>query len=167
MVVMFDPLDIARYYILKGHQENIPISPMKLQKLIYFAHGWYLAFFDKSLLSEEIQAWKYGPVIPSVYNEFKAYGNSPISSSFRISSAEMVFNPEVQRFLDFVWKIYKKYTAIELSNLTHVRKSPWEITISKNGGAVHFFQVIDNELIKGYFKDVLEQAKTSKTTNVA
>jgi uncharacterized phage-associated protein len=52
------------------------ISPMKLQKLIYYAHAWHLAFLGQPLIKEEVQAWKFGPVIPDVYFEFKECGNS-------------------------------------------------------------------------------------------
>ena len=43
------------------------ISPMKLQKLVYYAHAWHLAFLGQPLIREEVQAWKFGPVIPDVY----------------------------------------------------------------------------------------------------
>ena len=42
------------------------ITPMKLQKLIYYAHGWLLAFLGTALIKEGVQAWKYGPVIHTV-----------------------------------------------------------------------------------------------------
>ncbi|QLH42366.1 MAG: DUF4065 domain-containing protein [Coxiellaceae bacterium] len=53
---------------------------MKLAKLIYVAHGWSLALNDVPLIDEAVQAWKFGPVIESVYHEFKHFGNDVINS---------------------------------------------------------------------------------------
>jgi uncharacterized phage-associated protein len=51
---------------------------MKLIKTVFIAHGFYLASKDKPLVNEFVQAWKYGPVIDSVYHEFKGLGHKPI-----------------------------------------------------------------------------------------
>jgi len=75
---MYSALTIANFFVRKGLLEKITVSPMKLQKLIYFAHGWHLAFFDKPLIKEDIQAWAYGPVIPAIYHIYKNYGNTTI-----------------------------------------------------------------------------------------
>jgi len=61
---------VANYFLDLGLRESIPITPLKLQKLVYFAHGWYLGFTGEPLLNEGIQAWEYGPVIPSLYHDF-------------------------------------------------------------------------------------------------
>ena len=55
------------------------IDPLKLQKLLYYANGHYLAEHDGTpLINEYFEAWDYGPVIPTVYYEFREYGNNPI-----------------------------------------------------------------------------------------
>ncbi len=65
-------LDLAK----KSEEE---ITHMKLQKLIYIAHGFNLSNFDFPLIDEQVEAWRYGPVIRSVYDEFKSYGHDPIT----------------------------------------------------------------------------------------
>ena len=52
---------VANYFLARAKESGETLSPMKLQKLIYFAHGWHLAVFDAPLLDEEVQAWDYGP----------------------------------------------------------------------------------------------------------
>lgn len=151
---MHETLTIAKYFLLKGSQEGIGISPMKLQKLIYFAHGWFLAIFNRPLIKETIQAWKYGPVIPVIYDKFQSFGNSPISIFVRKDDARFDFKAEEKELLDFIWDIYKGYSAIQLSNLTHVKRSPWDVVLSRDK-RVHLTNVpIDNELIKVYFQEV-------------
>jgi uncharacterized phage-associated protein len=52
---------------------------MKLQKLLYFAYGWYYASFDTPLFNESIFAWTHGPVVAALYGVFKGYGKRPIA----------------------------------------------------------------------------------------
>ena len=52
---------------------------MKLQKLVYIAHGWHLGLFDGLLISERVEAWRWGPVIESLYHEFKEFAKQPIT----------------------------------------------------------------------------------------
>ena len=56
------------------------LTPMEVNKLVYISHGWMLALHDESLISEKIEAWKHGPVIPSLYHKFKMYGAEPIDA---------------------------------------------------------------------------------------
>ena len=60
-------------------EENIPVSPMKLQKLLYFVYRDYLKETDELLFSERFEAWPSGPVLPSVYSEFKSFCDQPIT----------------------------------------------------------------------------------------
>jgi len=63
---METPLAVANYFIKKSQDDGIAVTPMQLVKLVYIAHGWHLGLHHSQLLTESIQAWKYGPVIPSV-----------------------------------------------------------------------------------------------------
>src|ERR1700722_8483585 len=71
---------IANEFIALASKAGSALSPLKLQKLVYFAHGWCLALTGRPLISDRVQAWQYGPVIPSIYHEFKYVGNGSISS---------------------------------------------------------------------------------------
>src|SRR4051794_28085835 len=70
---------VARYFIEQSQRDGIlDLTPMKVLKLVYIAHGWVLSSADAPLISESVQAWKFGPVIPSLYHYFKRYGASPV-----------------------------------------------------------------------------------------
>jgi len=159
---------IANEFKKLAEESNRPITPMKLQKLVYFAHGWYLALAGNPLINEPIQAWKFGPVIPSLYHALKAYGNSPITGHVR-NEAETLFgepersfvddgpnakeNEQVKELVKRIWELYGSFSAVQLSNLTHDPKSPWSITADRDKKRA---VPIDQDKIRDYF---LAQAK--------
>ncbi|MEZ4930526.1 MAG: DUF4065 domain-containing protein [Saprospiraceae bacterium] len=149
-------LEIANYFIEKSLESGEELTPMKLNKLVYIAHGWYLGLADKPLIGEAAQAWKYGPVIPSVYHRFKSYGGAQITSLEPAS--DMVTIPEVKddelkEFLQRIWDVYGRLSGLQLSSLTHQEGTPWSVTRHRygdnqdNGGAM-----IPNDLIKQHYK---------------
>ena len=75
-------LSVANYFVDKSLKETKALKPLKLMKLVYIAHGYMLAMLGYSVFSkrfDKVEAWKFGPVIPSVYHSFKRYGNQPIT----------------------------------------------------------------------------------------
>ena len=70
---------VANYFLDIAERDGKTLNPMKLQKLVYIAHGWHLAIRRRPLIRESVEAWKYGPVIADLYHEFKKFGNMPIT----------------------------------------------------------------------------------------
>lgn len=157
------PLAIANYFIRKAAEANIPLSPMKLIKLVYIAHGWYLALAGKPLLREPIEAWKYGPVIPSLYHSFKAYGNNPLpliaATDTTISDNE---HEDIRRLLDRVWESYSKFTPLQLSTITHQSDTPWSQVYDPR----QRHTVIPDELIRQHYQNKLD-ARKRRTESLA
>jgi uncharacterized phage-associated protein len=157
---------IANYFLEKAKRDGTSLDPMKIQKLVYFAHGWNLALRNEPLIKERIEAWEYGPVIPPLYHQFKHFGNGPITEPavnyqldggkvcYRIASlndeGESDSNQIAGQLLDRVWDVYKDFNAIQLSNMTHVDGSPWQLAWSRNPGKKGV--VIDDDLIKADFE---------------
>lgn len=113
----------------KGHS----ISPMKLQKLMYFVYKRYLKQNRRSLFDEYFQVWQYGPVLPSIYHEFKDYKARGITdyaySDFDENRNVFVISESSRDFheaLEFVWGKYRNYDGIELSELTHRDNTAWD-----------------------------------------
>src|SRR3977135_2921517 len=79
----FDAKAVANFFLDLAKAEGQPLTPMKLQKLVYYPHGWRLGIVGKALLNEQIEAWEFGPVIPSLYHEFKEFGDQPITRKAR------------------------------------------------------------------------------------
>jgi len=103
-------------------QEVLPaIDHLKLQKLVYFAQAMRLAAYDEKLFDEPIEAWPLGPVISSVYHEFKPNQDRLIPED---QGSDEGINDEVQEFLKQIWLQFGKYSSIQLVNLTH-QHAPW------------------------------------------
>lgn len=130
---------------------------MKLIKLVYIAHAWSLAFFKKQLIEESVQAWKYGPVIQSLYHAFKHYGNAsiPIKEADSLPSAE--FDAQTRSLLEKVWEKYGDLSALHLSALSHQRGTPWDTSWNKEGGKDVRYKPIPNELIQTFYLEKLAQ----------
>lgn len=154
----YNSLTIANYFLYLANRDNKPVSAMKLQKLVYYAHGWHLALTGKPLINEQVEAWRFGPVIPNIYHEFKHFGNSHITEFAREpNSGEAPFpqDESTKQFLDKIWKMYGNLTAIQLSNTTHEPGTPWAKTWGDEG--VPMFTDIDENDIKEYFEKKLEK----------
>jgi uncharacterized phage-associated protein len=108
-------LSIANYFIRKSLKDGYPIRQLKLMKLVYISHGYMLALLDRTALDpnlNRVEAWKYGPVIPSVYYAFNHYKGQPITEtdkelSIKDDEAHYV-EPEAidkkeSEVCDFVW----------------------------------------------------------------
>jgi len=118
-------LDVANYFIQVSSQDDEPdLTNLKLQKLLYFAQGKYLAEFDKPLFEDNIEAWNYGPVVGAVYHQFKHCGPFPITAFDTNSVVNLADDKE--QFLNQIWKKYAKYSAEYLVDITHKKNGPWQ-----------------------------------------
>lgn len=165
MEKLYKASQIANYFIDKSLRDGDQcgdLTPMKLQKLVYFAHGWNMAYYDKPLLNENIEAWRYGPVISSLYQQTKHLGNSKIEKM--IPGEDICIDQKTKELLDTVWNSYKGYSAGELSNSTHLPGTPWKQVYDeqmKKYKALGWSAQIPNKLISEYFKDQISSYENS------
>ena len=76
---MIPAIEVARYFLsLTDEDAGELISNLKLQKLLYYAQGFHLVIYGEPLFPETIEAWAHGPVVTSVYHQYKEYGSEPI-----------------------------------------------------------------------------------------
>lgn len=141
-----DAIDVARYIVTKGVEMGYPVSNLKLQKLLYFVQGLCLSAFDKPAFEETIEAWQYGPAIPSVYFEFSLYGPLDINRSFQTE----IEDKEIRGVVLFILNKFKDTEAFALVKETHREGSPWEQVYNKEDKHI---KIPSNE-IKKYFKEV-------------
>ena len=133
------------------------ISPMKLQKLMYFLHGWHLAIRDGSAVNGGFDAWTYGPVNEETYHAFKAYRMRTTELTDAGETAYIVA-PHVTDFYDVLNMVMDKYgqlSALRLSAMTHSTNSPWHQT--RKAGGYH----IDDNLIQDHFIYLAQSAAVS------
>ena len=119
-------LAVADFFLRKTEEIGKVLTPLQLIKIVYLAHGWFLGLYGRPLLDEAVQAWKYGPVIPSVYHAVKIFGNSGISVSFLKRYRSERFSPEEENIMEQTLDIYGGYSGLQLSSLTHQEGTPWK-----------------------------------------
>lgn len=156
---MHNATSIANFFIRKGIEDGKPVDQMKVQKLVYFAHGWYLAITNQPLLNEAVEAWRFGPVIPSLYHILKHSGNQAITATIRGKElAPDDTDSELNAYLSAIWNLYSPFTGIQLSNMTHEEETPWAKISREFNNQIPADKEIENEVIKQYF---LHQRKTT------
>lgn len=138
---------VAQWIIHAFHEREDLITNLKLQKLLYYAQGWYLGLNDRPLFADAIQAWIHGPVVPSVYQRYRDYRWNPISEEVTVQR----FAPAVETHLEEVLDQYGIETGWLLEMRTH-QESPWLLARAgcphdQNGQAV-----ISHAAMQTYFR---------------
>jgi len=144
----YDARVIANYFLKLAERDGSKIFPLKMQKLVYLAHGWSLALRGEPLVKDDIEAWKYGPVVPRLYHEFKKYGATAIKEPATTPVTEI--DADTKALLKAVWKRYSKFTGVQLSALTHERGYAWDLTMKT--ASPFFTPTISNSLIADEFE---------------
>ncbi len=146
--------DVADYFLSKVDMEaGSCITPLKLQKLLYYAQGWFLAFYDAPLFSNDFQAWVHGPVSSEIYTKYQHYGYKGIDKSNCDLSKKL--DPKQNELLNEIYITYGSYDAKALENMTHV-ELPWKKARNGIGGNDRCREVIHKENMKKYF-DLLRE----------
>jgi uncharacterized phage-associated protein len=157
---------VVNFFLDAAERDSVEITPMKLQKLLYFAHGWSLAFFDEPLIDAPCEAWKFGPVYSAVYHEYKDFGRHPIPTHYKMTEfddrdSSMVFSivtrsipsqdQKTSNLLSNILRTYGALDALTLSTWTHteVDDNPW-LKARKDKGSVYSVPMSDDD-IKEYF----------------
>lgn len=149
-------LDVAKYIIELAEEIGEPVTNMKLQKLLYYTYAWYLVENDKKKLFEEpIMAWKYGPVVISVYEAYKSYGADSIKEAIDGDAGKL--DAATKEIIEDVFNIYAGLNAIELANLTHSER-PWMETF--DGTNIH---TISDELMYDFYLAKRERVSLQNT----
>lgn len=125
------PKSVAQYFLYLAAQDGRALTPMQVLKLVYIAHGWQLGLYGRPLINETVEAWQYGPVIRSLYNEYKKFGYRSIDVDGICKPAG--FDQNEENTIEQVWKAYGHQTGVGLSALTHQPATPWSITVETAG----------------------------------
>lgn len=141
---------VANYFLTKTDEEaGDTISNLKLQKLLYFAQGFYLAITEEPLFVDSILAWRHGPVVRSVYGSYAGYGASPIPPPENFTLTEI--DEDTRDFLDEVYEVYGQFSAWRLREMTH-EEPPWRDAWDPDSGG----GVVTQDSMKEYFSTLVE-----------
>jgi len=145
---MSKELDTATRYFIN----ELKPDTLKLQKLLYFAQGISFCMNDKELFEEQFEAWVHGPVIPSVYHQYKKYEYNPISVVYSIDE----LSDSQQEVLKYVKDNYGKYDGRYLEELTH-SQGPWIYARRGLDPDERIDKKIPKEIIADYFIGLMFQ----------
>lgn len=160
VIDMFSPLLVADYILAK---EGRRWTPLQVNKLTYISHGFTLAMHGTSLVYEDVEAWQYGPVFPSLYYALRRFkGGAVPHMAYCNTSFNGVEINERRRFLEnvlittrgiinMVLDTYGNESASRLIDLTHKKGTPWSKYYKKNMHGI----TIPNEEIRNHYLEIL------------
>lgn len=149
-------LEVADKLMSLSIRDETPKTPMQIQKLTYFCHGWKLGLGHGPLFQDAVESWQYGPVIRAVYHALKHHGSAEIKEPLHLGGD---FSPLEEKIIERVWMLYGDQSGIELSNLTHAEGTPWHQTYVPGS----FTQIIPNPLIRNYFEKIAAGVRQQET----
>lgn len=132
---------IAKYIVKEALKRKMPVTNLKLQKLLYFVQGVHLFMHEKVAFPDEIIAWEYGPVVKDVYYEYSIYGANDIIPIDK--NEKIILSMRLKKLVSFVLDDLLRYSDIALVKETKKEGSPWS-QVSLN-------EVIDEKDIYEYF----------------
>ena len=142
---MVSPLYAANNMIIRARDTDMPMTHLKLQKMLYMLYARFLAVCDASLFADRFAAWQYGPVLTEVYDAFKRYGSKNINEPCKNGDSLVMIVVEEGCFkdcFDDVWGKYGGYSGSELVRMTHEKDSAWYRAVMR-----------DNKLYGGFLED--------------
>lgn len=141
--------DIANFFLrIVDREAGSTITPLKLQKILYYAQGYYLAINDEPLFNDEFQAWAHGPANIDIYDKYKKYG----SCSIPFPTESINVSKDVVEFLSDIWNTFGIYDGKYLEDLTH-KESPWLNARKGYSPSQKCQRIIKKEDMKAFFKE--------------
>ncbi len=144
---------VARYLLNKAGE----ITPMALQKLLYYAQAFFKVLFGADLFKDRCQAWAHGPVFPEVYYKYRKYGYDPIEKPLQTFDEDQkkLTIREIE-FLDAIISAFGCYSGKTLERITHAEK-PWIVARGDLLPEDRSTTELDEEIMYNYFKSVVEE----------
>lgn len=156
----YDPRAVANLLLDRADRDEVPVTNLALQKLLYFAHAHFLIQTKRPLVSGFFEAWQYGPVHPAIYHTFKAAEDRPIT--FRatrrdvmtgaVSVVDTPDSAEVRRIIREILSSYGRLTPGRLVEISHAKRAPWHFVVGKSKTTEAFGLRIPDDVIITLFK---------------
>lgn len=139
-------------------KQDDDLTPLRVQKLLYFLHGWYSAVTGTPLLEESFVRGKFGPKLLSLDTDLAAYRGVPVAEYvpefnertglFTPLFVNLETFPQFGPVLEKVWQEYAPYSTAELSSMSHGAGSPWERTVG-DGVAISQAWIVEEFTLLG------------------
>lgn len=143
------------------------VTPLMLQKLLYYVQGIYIALYGKPIFDEDCRAWVHGPVYAEVYDLFKEFKYNPIDDvRFAIfEGTKDALTDNERKVIDLVVNTFGLYGGKALERITH-KEDPWVIARRGYGDDIHSTEILTKESIKSYFESVHKQYRIDSEVGI-
>lgn len=126
----YTPTIIANNILQRAFRDRVPVTPMKLQRILWFTAAEYAKTSGDPLLAEQFEPWPYGPVVRSVNAKFAPFAGTCINKYSKDAAglAHTVNEkeaPTLAAVLDTVWDAAKDLSPVTLARITHLPGSAW------------------------------------------
>lgn len=160
MTAPCDPRAVANLLLREARSRGHNISNLKLQKLLFLCHAFYLVDTGRPLVRGTFEAWQYGPVHREAYDAFKKFGAKPITEDADkfdpvTGTREPLATPAKRDVIDVIQKVVQFYGARspgELVQLTHAKNGPWDHVVSAASTGANLALKISDDVIGERFK---------------
>ncbi|GAA2604070.1 Panacea domain-containing protein [Paractinoplanes durhamensis] len=132
------------------------ITAMKLEKLVYYCQGWHLARHGVPLFDEPIEAWRQGPVVPALFRQHRR--QRTVSAWPSGDSGQLT--PAQRETVDWVTIEYGKFSAIELSQMTH-SELPWRVARGTLPDSARSTAQLSTSIMRNYYSRQLADPETA------
>ena len=147
-----NPIDVAKLILSKRE-----CTPLEIQKLVYFCSCRYFEVYKKHLFKDDFEAWDYGPVIASLYEEFRDYGRNKIKMNIKSDTKVCIYSKmskfdnyeEISKIVDETLEKYSNHTAGNLVKESHIENGPWDVVYRDGMGRGN---IISKNIIEEYLK---------------
>jgi uncharacterized phage-associated protein len=131
------------------------ITPLALQKILYYIQGIFMVNYGRPLFSEECQAWVHGPVYEKVYDMFKGFKYNPIEDKRFVIFRDrfQMLTDEEKKVIDMVLNSFGMYSGKTLERITH-KEAPWADAYDDDNVCGYTNEPITKDAIRDYFKSV-------------
>lgn len=102
------------------------VTPLTLQKLLYYIQGNYAVIYDRPMFEAPCEAWVHGPVYRNVYNLFRDFKYNPIDDDrfVPLKESALPLTAEAKEVVDRVLDTFGMYSGKVLESITH-KEAPW------------------------------------------
>ncbi len=128
------------------------VTPLMLQKLLYFTQGIFSALYGRPIFAEDCRAWVHGPVYPEVYELFRDFKYNPIDDArfALLEGTEDVLTDDEKKVIDLVVNTFGMYGGKVLERITH-NEEPWKAARKGYGDSIPSSELLQKERIMRYY----------------
>lgn len=160
---------IANYIIHKANDEDHKhISPLWVINLVYLCHAWHLGIYQRPLLNQPAEAWKYGPMFQDLSCGMRDI--HPTMAFLQKDAPPAEFTANEKQILDEVYARYRCLDTRQLTAMVSYSTSPWAEAWGSRNPLHNTTYIADAAIQRHYsrmYQDLMAQEAKEKAEKAA